>query len=47
MYRRNTMKGNYKKILCALIAGMTAMSAVPAMAALPAEVTGTRYEEPV
>lgn len=36
-----------KKILCSAIAAGTLFSAVPSLAAIPADVEGTRFEEPV
>lgn len=41
------MNYNFKRVLCSLIASSAALASVPVFAALPADVTGTRFEEPV
>lgn len=38
---------NLKKIVCAVISASAVTTALPAMAALPSDVIGTRYEAPV
>ncbi len=41
------MNTKIKKILCSAIAASTLLPSLPALAAIPADVVGTRYEEPV
>lgn len=37
----------FKKSICSAVAALTLLPSLPAMAAIPADVVGTRYEEPV
>ena len=38
---------NLKKILCAVISTATLTASLNALAAIPADVVGTRYESPI
>ena len=37
----------FKRSICSAVAALTLLPSLPAMAAIPADVVGTRYEEPV
>lgn len=41
------MNNKFKRILCSLVAAASTAASLPAFAALPSDVLGTRFEEPV